>query len=317
MLLISTTCFPWWIGSCGQKAPSALASRGFFCVGTFRTKREAEESGAGQLLKELSASAWHHHNVRKSKLRRHANDDRNLWRWPGPRESGPSSTTFATTFLVGYLGILEMSCNILNKIMNMCSPFFWIPKFEAPSGDKYTCFWLQKSNPCLILFNVAAEDVTKKRCQGEHPRVFFEADFCVAGVVWCCLVFLFWPLTMAGLTLSEATLGEMFFLWPAMGIVGRVGVNWSGFNQQKNNQPENRNQNESSKRSLYVTSGSFLFANTTVFGIAKWMTMNFGRPEIFTLFGIDVTGSLPKKPVAIWVVRTFPPCGSEIWRNFE
>lgn len=123
---------------------------------------------------------------------------------------------------------------------------------------------------------------------------------------------------MAGLTLSEATLGRCFFDF-FVACHGDCGKSWSELKWIQSTK-ETINQKAVTKtKSLHVFTllRCFLFANTTVFGIAKWMTMNFGRPEIFTLFGIDVTGSLPKKPVAIWVVRTFPPCGSKIWRNFE
>ena len=52
-------------------------------------------------------------------------------------------------------------------------------------------------------------------------------------------------------------------------FLGRVGVSWNRFNQQKFNQPENRNQKESSKTTH--KSSWCLFSSTTI--IARWMTI--------------------------------------------
>lgn len=104
--------------------------------------------------------------------------------------------------------------------------------------------------------------------------------FVLAGVVWCCWYSCYDHGSHGRLDAFWGNLGEMFFSFSCglpWGIVRRVWseLKWIQSTKRTINQKTvtKTSQAKGVFTCLYVTSGSFLFANTTVFGIAKWMTM--------------------------------------------
>lgn len=137
-----------------------------------------------------------------------------------------------------------------------CMPlFFWIPKFEAPSGDKYV-FLVATSNPCLI-HQCCSRRFNKKNMSMWTSPCFFEADFCVGRCCFDAVGILVWFFDHGRLDAFWGKLwGDVVFffcglpwgLWEELEWVEVDSIN------KQDNQPENRNQKEWSQRNLYVTS---------------------------------------------------------------
>lgn len=97
-------------------------------------------------------------------------------------------------------------------------------------------FLVAKIQPLFNPSMLQAEDLTKKTCQCEHPRAFFSRCLCWQVLFDAVGILVTTMAAMAGLTLSEATLGRCFFLFLVAchgGLWEEFGVSWSGFNQQK------------------------------------------------------------------------------------
>ena len=87
-------------------------------------------------------------------------------------------------------------------------------------------FLVAKIQPLFNPSMLQAEDLTKKTCQCEHPRVFFSRCLCWQVLFDAVGILVTTMAAMAGLTLSEATLGRCFFDF-FVACHGDCGKSWS------------------------------------------------------------------------------------------